>query len=79
MCFGFIYNFSETFLIVRRIQRDVHVTYWLLWAEFNEALIFAAGYGKIVHASIKFYENPSSASRVVAWVQNGVTKLIQGC
>ena len=63
---------SETFLILRRIWRDIilHIrwsscTVPLLLSEFNEKLIFSITFEK--YSNIKFHENPSSGSRLVPW------------
>jgi len=59
---------SETFLILRRTERDmikkyvgIHVKYPLFLSDFNEASILSTDFGKILN--IKFHENPSSRSR----------------
>jgi hypothetical protein len=61
---------SETFLILRRIQRDIiincidlHVKYPLFQSDFNETWIFATDFRKIL--DIKFHVHRSSGSRVV--------------
>jgi hypothetical protein len=86
--FDFLCNF-ETFLILRRIERDMikkncialHVKCPLLLLNFNETLIFAVNFWrKKNYSNIKFHENSFSGSRVIACgrtdTQTGLTKLI---
>ena len=61
----------ETFLIVRKSQRDIainvkslHVKYPLFLWDFNETWIFSTPFRK-KSSKIRFYQNPSSGSRVV--------------
>jgi len=68
-CFIFSTFLSETFLIPRRIQRDMitmhiglHVKYPLFLSWFNETLLFSTF---LRNTKIKFHENPSIWSRVV--------------
>ena len=64
---------SETFVILRIIQRDVIINEHkfsctvlpLLLADFNETGIFSKYFRKKSPQNIKFRENPSSGSRVV--------------
>ena len=62
----FCATFSETFLILRRIQRDIiymyarlHVKYHLFLSDFNAGQIFEK------YSNVRFHENPSNGSRVV--------------
>ena len=67
-------NSSETFLILRKIQRDIAINvhntfsckigYPLFLSGFNETWIFSTDFFK-KSANIKFHENSSSGSRVV--------------
>jgi hypothetical protein len=87
MCFLlFIQILSETFLILKRNERDLikmciglHVKYLLFWSGFNETWIFPTHFQK-KYTNIKFYENPSRGSRVVPCGltdgRTGVTKTI---
>jgi hypothetical protein len=51
MCFDFLYNFVETFLILRRTERDmIKNIFWssfkvpLFLSDFNEILIFSTSF-----------------------------------
>jgi hypothetical protein len=47
--FDFLYNFlSETFLILRRTERDMAKTYTGLHVDFNETCMFSANFQKIL-------------------------------
>jgi hypothetical protein len=68
---------SETFLILRRIQRDiinvqyvgVHIKYLLFLSGLNQTPISWKFFRKFV----KFYENTSSGSRIVlCWLTDGL-------
>jgi len=68
--FWFIYNFFETFLILRRIQLDIiisvyslHWKYPLFLTDFFKKLCFLERFLKNSH--IKFHENPPSGMRFV--------------
>jgi hypothetical protein len=72
---------SETFLILRRIQRDIIINIHrslrkvpLLLSDFNETWVFSRHSKK--SSNIKFNENPSSGSRVVPCGRTDITKLI---
>jgi hypothetical protein len=74
---------SETFLILRRIQRDIIINVHrslcklpLLLSDFNETWIFSTDFRKKKSSNIKFYENPSIVSRVVPCGRTDMTKLI---
>ena len=58
---------SETFLIVRRTERDMctglHLKCPLFLSDINETWIFSTDFEK--NSSIKFHENPSAISRAV--------------
>jgi hypothetical protein len=70
-CFLIFLQFlSETFLILRRIERNtiklyicLHVKYPLFLSDFNETSIFSKDFEK--YSNIKFHENPCSGSRAV--------------
>jgi len=72
---------SETFLILRRNERDMikiyiglHVKYPLFLSDFNETWIFGTIFEK--SSNNKFHENPSSGCRVVPCGGADMTKLI---
>ena len=79
MCFEFL---SETFLILRRIQRDIiinvnlRVKCPLLLSDFNETWISSTYFRKKRSSGIKFNENLFCGSRVVPCGQTGMAKLI---
>jgi hypothetical protein len=58
---------SETFLILRRSERDIIINVInsnpLFLSDFNETCIFSTGFSK-KNSNIKFHENPSSGSQV---------------
>ena len=71
---------SETFLILRRIQRDIvimykwiNVKYRLFLSKFNQTRNVSTDFRKNIH--IKFHENPSSGRRVVQCGRTDMTKL----
>jgi hypothetical protein len=70
-CFDFLYNFSETFLILRRNERDIIKN--VRWSQsklpvnlsdFNKLASSRRNFGK--YSNTEIYLNPSSESRVVA-------------
>jgi hypothetical protein len=73
----------ETFLIPRTIHRDIvmnvktffHVKYSLFFSDFNETWIFSTDV-RTESSNIKFYQNPSSGSRVISCAQTDMKKLI---
>ena len=72
---------SETFLILRRIQRDIvimykwiNVKYRLFLSKFNQTRNVSTDFRKNIH--IKFHENPSCGRRVVQCGRTDMTKLI---
>jgi hypothetical protein len=66
----FLQMFSQMFLIIRSIQRDIisdthslRVKYLLLLSYFNKNLFYGQIFEK--YSNIKFHENPSRGGRVV--------------
>jgi hypothetical protein len=70
MCLVLLQFFSETFLILRKIARDIIkiyicllMKYPLFLSSFSKTLIFSTDFER--YWNIKFHGNPSSGSRVV--------------
>jgi hypothetical protein len=66
MCFEFIYNF-ETFLILGRIRR--HTVINIHSARYSCQIVMKLEFSRQIFeksTNIKFHENPSCGSRVVA-------------
>jgi hypothetical protein len=64
---------SKTFLLLKRIYRDIvinvkrlHAEYPLFLSDFNETWIFSTD---LLKTPIKFHQNSSSGSRIVLWGQ----------
>jgi hypothetical protein len=62
--------FSETFFILRRIERDIKNVYWSSWknTSYSCLILVKLEFSRQIfekYSCIKFHENPSSGSRVV--------------
>ena len=76
MCFDFLYNFfSETFLILKSIQRDITVNvYWsckvpLFLSEFNVTCIFSRNFRKVLKFCERAYRT-FKMQRILVHQQN---------
>jgi hypothetical protein len=75
---------SETFLILRRIQRDIIINYIGLHVKYRYCyqILMKLVCSRLIFeksSNIKLHENPSSGSRVVPCGQTDMTKLRVAC
>jgi hypothetical protein len=59
VCFDFLYNFSATFLIRRRIERDINIH-----ASSCQERVIPDRQIFEKYLTVKFHENPSSAAKL---------------